>query len=99
MKIGAVTKDVHIPEKGRVAGRQKYPFDTLGQGDAILIRADVEDGLTLAQMKKRITEAVRQYERRCGKVGGEKAKDFAVWIDEKADGVYVGLRTDLSSPQ
>ena len=99
MQIGAVTKNVHIPEKGARVGRQKYPFDTLTQGDTILIRVDVEDELSLAKLKKRVTEAVRQYERRVGKIGGQKAKDFAVWIDEKADGVYVGLRTDLSSPQ
>lgn len=94
MKIGEVVKKLDIPAKGIRAGNQKYPFEMLKQGDGFMVLPDVEEGLTLAQMKKRITEAVRQYERRCGKVGGEKAKDFAVWIEEKENGVYVALRKE-----
>jgi hypothetical protein len=96
MQIGKVVRKVEMPEKGVRAGHQKYPFDEVVVGGAFMIQADVEDGLTLAKMKKRVTEAVRQYERRVGKTKGVKTKDFAVWIDEGADGVWVGLRTDLS---
>ena len=97
MQIGKVVRKVDMPEKGVRAGHQKYPFDEVVVGGAFMIQADVEDGLTLAKMKKRVTEAVRQYERRVGKTkAGQKVKDFAVWIDEELDGVWVGLRTDLS---
>jgi hypothetical protein len=96
MQIGKVVRKVEMPEKGVRAGHQKYPFDEVVVGGAFMIQADVEDGLTLAKMKKRVTEAVRQYERRVGKTKGVKTKDFAVWIDEAQDGVWVGLRTDLS---
>ena len=100
MKFGEVQNSVTIPEKGlRGVGYAKYPFPALKKGQSVLITPEAGDKLDFKQLKKRLTEAVRQYERRVGKLadGTTKVKEFAVWIDEDAGGVYVGCRFDNSS--
>ena len=97
MRFGDVRSNVAIPEKGsRGAGLSKYPFQTLEVGQSILIMLDEKDKLDIKQFKKRLVEAARQYERKLGKVGEKKVKDFAIWIDEEEGGVFVACREDNS---
>ena len=98
MRFGDVRANVAIPEKGaRGAGFAKYPFPSLKLGESILVMLDEKDSVDIKQLKKRLTEAVRQYERRLGKVGDKKVKDFAVWIDDEEAGVFVACREDNSA--
>ncbi len=116
MIIGSiVNKGVEsMPKKGEKAPTAKYPFAEMTMGDQIFVLPEVEDGTdaaSLKKLKKTISSAAKQFERRLGKnVAGKKIKDFAVWIgkesyeDEDApngvtvlDGVFIGCREDNSS--
>jgi hypothetical protein len=98
MVIGQIQKKIKIPERTDRGIGCKYPIDTLQEGQGFLVQLTEDDGpeATLASLRKRIVNAVRQQERRLGRTkAGDKVKDFAVWCDD--DGVMVALRKDNSA--
>lgn len=77
-------------------GVSKYPFKDMVLGQAIAF--GTEEGETIKDIKKRLTSAVKQVERRFGKTAdGKKVKGFQIWVatDEESqeESVVVGCNT------
>lgn len=92
MKIGAIVDGVTIPEKVRQI-KPQYPFDLVSEGQGFAVAPDAAKNETLATVKKRVSGAARQYERKCGKdETGAKLKEIVVW--EAKNSVMVACRVD-----
>jgi hypothetical protein len=98
MLITKPKKVVKIPAKIARGIGTKYPVADMVQGDVILVTPEKEDNASdLKSFCKRISGSIKQVERRLGKTpSGKKIRDFAVWVDDTAGGVYVALREDNS---
>ena len=101
MIVGGISKidPSLIPEKGSGLAATKYPFSTMEPGDVILVSVGSDDNdadMTLTQLKKRVQTAVSAFNSRTKKAGYE-AKDFAIWIEEKKNGVMVAVRGNAAS--